>query len=453
MTNPKITSNNGVFVPPLSVDTKQKAGQKNDVAGPENPGTSKMDAQQAKNREAAKREQLLRFYPEWGHLYDGSAENSSSTNLEKPHIAESSDENSDIHKSGFYDDDWKSKIRDRLRLVSSQKIKSILDRKEKDTSQPAGSSKFDVSAFSQTLLNLNSSSWTNVLQSRPGFPDVPINKASLKSFCANLRKEGVDADALQELKDAIDGKKDVTEAAIFGKLTNSPATKKGKGKSTDPAELLVSSYVATQLASCFKSSYPRTADSRRRDLGRALILKLIEISCKNSTSKDTEWLALLPELEFWSKAESSLQKWMPKEDIVATREKFLSEMREWKDKEQHIDNIAEMCICESRAIYDAFDEKIKTLDDLIDQYINTLDSKKKVGGAPDHKDVEDLRSYIDELVTGIGLDKLNPWSVNGPKQAGMLKTYEEKTEAIREGSKETGRKTGTTLLQSRSIKL
>jgi hypothetical protein len=264
---------------------------------------------------------------------------------------------------------------------------------------------------------------------------VPINKASLKSFCANLRKEGVDADALQELKDAIDGKKDVTEAAIFGKLTNSPATKKGKGKSTDPAELLVSSYVATQLASCFKSSYPRTADSRRRDLGQALILKLIEISCKNSTSKDTEWLALLPELEFWSKAESSLQKWMPKEDIVATREKFLSEMREWKDKEQHIDNIAEMCICESRAIYDAFDEKIKTLDDLIDQYINTLDSKKKVGGAPDHKDVEDLRSYIDELVTGIGLDKLNPWTVNGPKQAGMLKTYEEKTEAIREAFK------------------
>jgi hypothetical protein len=166
-----------------------------------------------------------------------------------------------------------------------------------------------------------------------------------------------------------------------------------------------------------------------------LILKLIEISCKNSTSKDTEWFALLPELEFWSKAESSLQKWMPKEDIVATREKFLSEMREWKDKEQHIDNIAEMCICESRAIYDAFDEKIKTLDDLIDQYINTLDSKEKVGGVPDDKDVEDLRSYIDELVTGIGLDKLNPWSVNGPKQAGMLKTYEEKTEAIREAFK------------------
>jgi hypothetical protein len=252
----------------------------------------------------------------------------------------------------YESDDETSPVRKKFGFsaIHVEQIKKIFTANRDDRSKQAGPS---VSAAS------NAQSGFSARLRFPASFAQRLPKMSgangLNDFCKTIFKKGVGVNALLDLIAAIEGKKDEATSEIWSQTTGT-AVSEGKRDARTIEESVIGIFdVGNQLTNAFKKNHPRWGSSEARLNAEIFINKLVELSHDNKVRQSYDGYDMLAkELRFWSDAQNALlNDGMPREEIVASRENFLADMRAFRDKMQHLNHIAERYIKTNQCLYDA----------------------------------------------------------------------------------------------------
>jgi hypothetical protein len=234
-----------------------------------------------------------------------------------------------------------------------------------------------------------------VTQPEISLPDIPFSKG-FESCCANLADNGIRSDALQDIRNVIEGKALSTTATVLDQTIGT------HGTLTNNSGVVYENIrgiriVARELKNALEQNLPLPADDQQRDRAGKLVHRLIDLSC-DPQSVNT-YNAIAPELMLWAIAEQRLlDTGIPKKKIVEMREKFLTAMYHTQAKEENRKNIADKCIAPNEHLTQA-DKAIKSLNDLIKDYQSTVKGKKGAeADLPSDKEIKGLRTSIAKLV-------------------------------------------------------
>jgi hypothetical protein len=165
----------------------------------------------------------------------------------------------------------------------------------------------------------------------------PVTQAApatigLDTFCTTLNKKGIDASALQEVKDVMDGKRVKATAQI---LTEHAATSSAQGASEN---ILGIQHIAHLLRDSFTQNHA-AHNVHASARGAIFVAKLVEYCADDVTPPAIG--VITREMAFWHRAKHKLVDYhnMPEKEFVKQRNEFWSELKKAEADEQRKDAV------------------------------------------------------------------------------------------------------------------
>ncbi|HJV87627.1 MAG TPA: hypothetical protein VJ698_19315 [Noviherbaspirillum sp.] len=256
---------------------------------------------------------------------------------------------------------------------------------------------------------------THLLQSR-SMLSIPSRSSSLlplsamtfegvPEFCNELMTKDIDAAALAELKEALDGKRKQATAKALGKteeklVSSSNRDDMKEGVEDDTEEKMGILIVARATQAQFKNNCP---DDRLQIRGADMLLRLLELHhADNKVSKATDgYDPLEKELAFWHKAKGTLlEEGLTEEQIAAARTAYINARSVIKKTAENMQNIALRFIAPDQYLENLDRRKTITIEAI------SADIKESFGGRPNCPSEEGIRELHSAIEEKIGPDKL-----------------------------------------------